>query len=249
MKALILAAGYATRLYPLTKDQPKALLPLGKKALMEYLVDEIATIPEIDEVHIVTNHRFRTHFDAWAQKATAEYPGLQFIVWDDGTSSDDDKLGAVGDIQFVIEQAKLDDDVLVAASDNFFTFPLIDFVNNFKSHGCDTILGGVIDDIELLRRFAVATLDENRRVVSLVEKPQDPPSDVAIYALYMYRRDTLPLVKQYLDEGNSSDAPGHLPEWLYKRREVRAFLFEGEVVDIGTHKSYEDAIERFGKND
>jgi len=249
MKALILAAGYATRLYPLTKDQPKALLPIGGKTIMDFLVEQLNTIPELKEAHIITNHRFVSHFEAWAAKAAQEsrYPNLRFIVWDDNTTCDDDKLGAVGDIQYVIEKAGLDDDLLIAASDNFFTFPLTDYYNDFMKHGCDTLLGGVIENVDDLRRFAVAKLDSDNRVELLVEKPADPPSNVAIYALYMYRRDTLPLFSQYLAEGNSPDAPGHFPEWLYTRKEVRVFIFDGEIIDIGTHDSYREVCERFGK--
>lgn len=249
MKALILAAGYATRLYPLTKDQPKALLPIGDKTIMDFLVEQLNTIKALHEVHIASNHRFVTHFQAWADEAAKDmrYPNLSFTVWDDHTTCDDDKLGAVGDIQYVIEKAGLDDDLLIAASDNFFTFPLIDYYDDFMRHGRDTILGGIIADIDDLKRFAVAKLSEDNRVELLVEKPADPPSNVAIYALYLYRRDTLPLFKQYLDEGNSPDAPGHFPEWLYKKKEVRAYIFKGEVIDIGTHDSYREVCERFGK--
>lgn len=249
MKALVLAAGYATRLYPLTENQPKALLPIGEKPILDYLMEEIATIPGLNEVHIVTNHRFEGHFKRWAEERAAQekYPGLTFRIWDDGTTSDADKLGAVGDIQFVIDQAGLDDDTLVAASDNFFTFPLVRFYEDFMATGCDTILGGKMEDRALLKRFAVAVLNEDRRVELLVEKPKDPPSDIAVYALYLYRRDTLPLIRQYLAEGHSPDAPGHFPEWLYRRKEVRAYLFDGEAVDIGTHESYEEAQARFGR--
>ena len=126
MKAIILAAGYATRLYPLTLNRPKAMLPIGGAAMLDYLVREMALIPQLDEVHIVTNHKFAGQFEAWCDEVERDgrYPGLRFAVWDDGTSSNETRLGAVGDMQFTIERAQLDDDLLVAASDNFFTFPL-----------------------------------------------------------------------------------------------------------------------------
>jgi len=240
MKALILAAGYATRLYPLTLNQPKALLPVAGQTILDRLMAKIATIDEIDQVHIVSNHKFKPHFDGWAAAARAEgrYPDLDIYIWDDMTTSNDDRLGAVGDIQFGIERGRIDDDLFIAASDNLFTFPLRAFIDDFKSHGRDTVLAKKLEEVELLKRFAVATLDTNRRVTALVEKPENPPSDVGVYALYLYRRDTLPLIRQYLDEGNSPDAPGHLPEWLCSRRDVRAYLFEGECVDIGTHEAY-----------
>ena len=135
MKAIILAAGYATRLYPLTQNFPKALLPIADKPIINYLLDELETLPELNQVHVVSNHRFIGHFESWLSELNQakRYERLHIQVWDDGTSNDETKLGAVGDIQFVIDQAKLDDELLVAAADNFFTFPLIQFYNDFKS--------------------------------------------------------------------------------------------------------------------
>lgn len=245
MKALILAAGYATRLYPLTIDRPKALLPIAGKAMLDYLVEEICTLPDLDEIHLVSNHRFIRPFEEWAEGARARYPGFRFVIWDDMTTSDADKKGAIGDIQFVLERAKIADDLLVAASDNFFTFPLMRFYEAFRRNGCDTLLAARFADRDLLRRFAVATVDEHLRVTHLEEKPAEPKSDLGVYALYFYRRDTLPLFAQYLAEGNPPDAPGHFPVWLYPRREVRVYPFEGECIDIGTPQSYHEVCARF----
>lgn len=248
MKAIILAAGYATRLYPLTLNTPKAMLPIAGVPMMDYLVREMALIPSLSEIHIVTNHKFAAQFEAWCHQAESEgrYPSLRFAVWDDGTTSNDDRLGAVGDMQYVIERAALDDDVLVAASDNFFTFPLKRFTDEFERQGRDLLLAGRIDDTDTLRRFAVATLDASGRVCTLVEKPQDPPSDIGVYALYLYRRDTLPLVARYLDEGGLPDSPGLFPEWLCRTgHELGAYLFEGECIDIGTPDSYRDVCAQF----
>lgn len=247
MKALILAAGYATRLYPLTIDRPKALLPIAGKAMLDYLVEEICTLPDLDEIHLVSNHRFIRPFEEWAEGARARYPGFRFVIWDDMTTSDADKKGAIGDIQFVLERAKLNDDLLVAASDNFFTFPLMRFYEAFRRNGCDTLLAARFADRDLLRRFAVATVDEHLRVTHLEEKPAEPKSDLGVYALYFYKRDTLPLFAQYLAEGNPPDAPGHFPVWLYPRREVRVYPFEGECIDIGTPQSYHEVCERFAQ--
>ncbi|MEF9974418.1 MAG: nucleotidyltransferase family protein [Clostridia bacterium] len=245
MKALILAAGYSTRLYPLTLHTPKALLPIGSGTMMDFLAHELHAIQALSEVLVVTNARFFDQFEAWAARARAQYAPLRFTVLNDGTRSDQEKLGAVGDIQFSIAQAGIDEDLLVAASDDFFTFPLTQFTDDFARHGRDLLLGTRIASVEDLRRFAVATLDLNGRVTSLIEKPQDPPSDIAIYAVYLYRKDTLALIKQYLDEGGAPDAPGHFPEWLYKRREVRVYQFTGECIDIGTPAAYEMVCARF----
>lgn len=248
MKAIILAAGYATRLYPLTLNTPKALLPIGGRPMMDYLVDGIAGIEDMTEVHIVSNHRFADQFEEWKKQkeAAGSYPKLTFVVWDDQTTSNDNRLGAVGDIQYVLERAGLNDDVLVAASDNFFTFPLRLFAQEFKKQNRDLLLGGTIEDIETLRRFAVAALDETNRVLRLTEKPAEPESTTGIYALYIYRQETLPLFKTYLEGGNNPDSPGRFPEWLVRQgHEMGAYLFTGECVDIGTHESYQEICAQY----
>lgn len=248
MKAIILAAGYATRLYPLTENLPKAMLPIGSRVMMDYLMDGIAAVDGLTEVHIVTNHRFAGQFEKWCEHATVEYPGLSFKVWDDGTTSNDDRLGAVGDMQFVIDRAELNDDVLVAASDNFFTFPLPLFVDEFHKQGRDMLLAGRIDDIETLRRFAVAVMDDDGRITSLEEKPQNPKGNIGVYALYLYKKETVALIKRYLDEGNIPDSPGNFPAWLHKiGHPLGAYVFEGECIDIGTFESYDEVCARFGK--
>lgn len=246
MKAIILAAGYATRLYPLTKDMPKALLPVAGRTILDRLLDGMRAIPEMDHIHLVTNHRFAPAFEKWRQAAQTHCP---ITVHDDGTISNEDRLGAVGDIAFVLERARIDDDLFVAASDNLFTFPLSDFAADFRRHGRDLLLGTRIDDVDTLRRYAVATLDGENRVLSLVEKPQEPQSHIGICAIYLYRRDTIPLfpamISEYRAAGKRPDAPGYFAEWLCKRKEVRVYLAGGECVDIGTVESYREVCGRW----
>ena len=246
MKAIILAAGYATRLYPLTKDMPKALLPVAGRTILDRLLDGMRAIPEMDHIHLVTNHRFAPAFEKWRQAAQTHCP---ITVHDDGTISNEDRLGAVGDIAFVLERARIDDDLFVAASDNLFTFPLSDFAADFRRHGRDLLLGSRIDDVDTLRRYAVATLDGENRVLSLVEKPQEPQSHIGICAIYLYRRDTVPLfpamISEYRAAGKRPDAPGYFAEWLCKRKEVRVYLAGGECVDIGTVESYREVCGRW----
>lgn len=246
MKAIILAAGYATRLYPLTKDMPKALLPVAGRTILDRLLDGMRAIPEMDHIHLVTNHRFAPAFEKWRQAAQTHCP---ITVHDDGTISNEDRLGAVGDIAFVLERARIDDDLFVAASDNLFTFPLSDFAADFRRHGRDLLLGTRIDDVDTLRRYAVATLDGENRVLSLVEKPQEPQSHIGICAIYLYRRDTVPLfpamISEYHAAGKRPDAPGYFAEWLCKRKEVRVYLAGGECVDIGTVESYREVCGRW----
>ena len=241
MQALILAAGYATRLYPLTIDTPKALLPIGQSCMLSFIWEGLKTIPNLSKIHLVTNARFACQFEQWNEKN-----GSPMTIWNDGTTGNEDRLGALGDVKFVLERAAIDDDLMVLASDNFFTFPLVHFYDAFVRTGKDTLLAGEIDDVNELRRFAVAKLDENGIVQELVEKPQNPASTTAIYAMYLYRRDTLPLILQYLAQGNAPDSPGLFPQWLYKRREVHAWIFDGECVDIGTKETYREVCEKYG---
>ena len=239
MKAIILAAGYATRLYPLTEHMPKALLTVCGRPILERLFDAFASEKEIDEIHIVSNAKFYQQLSDWAEHIQSKY--LQkIIVWNDGTTSNDNRLGAIGDIMYVLEKAHIDDDLFVAASDNLLSEPLTDYFADFRQHGCDLLLAGKLDDPEERKRYAILELDETNRVICLEEKPSHPKSDIAAYAEYIYARETLPLFKTYIDEGNNPDSPGHFPEWLYKKKEIRAFLYGGECVDIGTVRMYNE---------
>lgn len=249
MKAIILAAGYATRLYPLTRNTPKALLEIGGRPMLSRLYDNMAASGRFDEVYIVSNHRYYEAFRLWAETASREHPEISIKVFDDGTRDENERLGAVGDIQFAIEKAGCDDDVMVAASDNFITFPLSSFLADFERHGRDTLLAWHMPDAEDRKNMAIAELDDEGRVIDLEEKPAEPRTDIAIYAIYIYRRDTLPMIKQFLAEGNNGDSPGRFPAWLYKRKEMRVWFYPGECIDIGT-KAHLDAVrERFPDED
>ncbi len=243
MKAIVLSAGYATRLYPLTKDTPKGLLPIGKKSILDFITDQIETVPEIDEMFIISNHKFFTKFLEWAKKRETR---LKISVLDDGTTDDSNKLGAIGDIWYTIENGNIKEDILVVAGDNFFTFPLNDYIEFYRQKQCDSILVAELDDINDLRRMGNAILDENGKVLALEEKPQEPKSNCAVFASYIYKEETLPLIGQYLNEGNNPDAPGFFPSWLYQRKPVYAYKFQGECYDIGTHDSYREVCEKFG---
>jgi glucose-1-phosphate thymidylyltransferase len=246
MKGIILAAGYATRLYPLTKDRPKALLPVCGKPIIDYIVEEMNTINDLDQIIVVSNHRFYDHFVLWSENRNLIQPADKKIkVLDDGTRTDDDKLGAVGDIGFCLDQLKIDDDILVIAGDNLFTNKLADAWREFRHRGSDMILVQELPDHEDPSRFAIVSTDKDNMVTEMVEKPAMPKSRLAAYATYFYRRDTLPLIRRYLNEGNKADAPGNFPVWLYKRRPVYAYGFSGTCIDIGTPESYDKVKDSF----
>lgn len=237
MKAIILAAGYATRLYPLTLNQPKALLPIANKPIIDYIVSEIETINDIDELIVISNEKFFPHFSKWADSKKSR---LDIKILNDNTTDDSNKLGAVGDIWYAIDNLKIDDEILVMAGDNIFTFNLIDFYKEYKKKDADMILVKEINELEELQRMANVSLDENLKVTDMEEKPKNPKSNIAAFASYIYKKDTVKLIKTYLDEGNNPDAPGFFPSWLYKKKDVYAYKFEGECYDIGTPKSYEE---------
>lgn len=238
MKCIILAAGYATRLYPLTKNTPKPLLKVAGKTILERLLEKISVIDKIDHVYVVTNARFAQAFEDWVGSYKYSKP---ITVINDGTTSNENRLGAIGDLQYVLEQTKLEDDLMVLAGDNLFDFDLRDFEESFQEKNADVITAYEISDIELQRRVGIVELDSSARVLSFEEKPQEPKSHWGVPALYIYKQQTLPLIKQYLDEGNNPDAPGHFVPWLIKHKPVYAFRFKGQWHDIGTLKSYEEA--------
>ncbi len=242
MKAIILVAGYATRLYPLTINTPKALLPINNKPMINYIVEQLNTIKEIDEIYVVSNNKFYTHFNEWAETVESN---IKVKVLDDGTTSEENRRGAIGDIQFTISQEKIDDDVIIIAGDNYFTFDLKDYYNYYKNVNKDCVIVKEHDDKEMLKQFAVALLDENNKVTDLEEKPESPKSNTAVYAAYIYKKDTIQLFKKYLDEGNKPDAPGYFVQWLYKIKDVHAYKIDGECYDVGTPKSYEEVKNLF----
>ena len=238
MKAIILAAGYATRLYPLTLNTPKALLPIAGKPILNYITDEILTIAAVDEIIIISNHRFYKNFVNW--KNTFDTT-VEITILDDNTTDDFNKLGAIGDISFAIDTLGINDDLLIMAGDSIFSFPLLQFYNEFKYRDKDLLLTQHIESEEDLKRMANVILDNDGKVKDMVEKPSVPVSNLVSYAAYIYKKDTVPMFKEYLAGGNNPDAPGFFPSWLHKIKPIYTYTFDGTFFDIGTPESYEEA--------
>ncbi len=238
MKALILAAGYATRLYPLTENMPKALLPIKGITILDYILEKVEKIKDVNEIVIISNNKFYKHFTDWAKSYKGKLP---VTILNDNTNSNDDRLGAIGDINFAIKQKKINEDIIVLASDNYFSFELNDLYTYYKDKNCDCITGSFADE-ELLskRKYAIALLDDGDKVTDLEEKPLNPKSNIIIHAIYIYKKETLPLFKEYLDQGNSKDSPGNFPSWLYNKKPVYCYKFTGFCHDIGTLDSYNE---------
>lgn len=237
MKTIILSAGYATRLYPLTLDQPKSLLPIGGKPIINYIVEAVNLLPDVTDIYVVTNDKFYNHLYKWSKSVKSRLP---VSVLNDMTTDDSNKRGGVGDIAFTIESFGIDDELFVIAGDNFFTFDLPSYYSFYKSKGVDCVCAKELNDINMLRQFAVAAADENGFLTELVEKPREPKSNLAVYASYFYTRETAALFDVYLKEGNNPDAPGYFPEWLYRRKPVAVYKMDGECYDIGTPQMYDE---------
>lgn len=242
MKGLVLAAGYATRLYPLTKNQPKPLLKVAGKSILDYIVEKMEKVEAIDEIIIVTNDKFTSHFEEWAKQSDYEKP---LTVINDGTTTNDNRLGAIGDIQFVIEKLNLEDDLMILAGDNLFDFELMDFAEYFYMVDTDIITTYPEEDEAQLKRAGVIEIGEDSKVLSFEEKPEQPKSNFCVPAFYLYRRETLSEFKNYLADGHNPDAPGHFVPYLLNKKNVHAFQFEGQRYDIGTVESYEKVQQIF----
>lgn len=239
MKCILLCAGYATRLFPLTENFPKALLEIEEnKPLLDYILEKVNKIKEVDEIYLITNDRYYSHFLSWSkEKDNASKP---ITVINDHTTSNDDRLGAIGDIQYVIEQKQIQDDVLIIAGDNLFDFELTDVIDFYHQKQGSVVCVKEIEEYELLKRLAVAKLNENDQIIDLAEKPAHPESNIGVFANYIYPKEILPLFKQYLEEGNVKDAPGYFVQYLYKIKPVYAYRFQGNCFDVGTHEALEE---------
>jgi glucose-1-phosphate thymidylyltransferase len=244
VKAVILAAGYATRLYPLTLDRPKALLPVGGKPMVEHLLARLEGVQGLEEIQLVTNSKFAGAFREWAAETGS---GVRIV--DDGTTDEETRLGAIGDLDLAIRVGDIDDDLLVLAGDNLFSESLAGFAEFGREKGAPAL--GVYDvgDLDAIRRYSAIELDSADRVTFLEEKPERPRSTLAGIALYFYPRSSLGLVQEYLVEGNNPDQPGRLVEWLYPRVDVYAWRVPGRWYDVGSKETLAEADRAFASTE
>lgn len=244
MKCILLCAGYATRLFPLTENFPKALLEIGGRPLLDYILDEVNTIDEVDGIYLITNNKYTPHFQKWAEEKNNI---KKITVLNDGTTSNDDRLGAIGDIKYTIDKMNIRDDLLIIAGDNLFTFKLRDMMDYYNREKLPVVSVKQIDDVEALKGLAVVTIDENDKILNCEEKPKEPKSNLGAFAEYIYPSYIVDMIDKYISEGNNKDAPGNLVSWLYKRIDVKVFKFEGECYDVGTHESLREVNEIYSK--
>jgi glucose-1-phosphate thymidylyltransferase len=245
MNALILAAGYATRLYPLTLNKAKPLLEVGGKPIIEWLFDNLLSVSDLRTVFVVTNSKFADDFQNWANRYQDRHQEMQIKVVNDGSTSDDDKLGAIGDINLVLTREELaGDDLLVIAGDNLFEQPLSEFVNAAQN-SLATVAVHNVGDLEAMKKYGTVTIDNKGAITSFEEKPDKPKSTLAAVALYYYSREALPLFTTYLAAGNNPDQPGRFLQWLYTRKAVNTFEIKGRWLDIGSKETLENADKIF----
>ncbi|MFC1671749.1 nucleotidyltransferase family protein [Planctomycetota bacterium] len=238
MKAIILAAGYGTRLYPLTKNRPKMLLPIGGKAMIDHIVENLNGVAAISDYYVVTNDRFHAQMSDWAESCPATKP---IRVINDGTVSNEDRLGAIDDIRYVLGEGEIVEEHLVVAGDNLFDFNLNDFVSFYRKEGTAAIALKDMAGSPLISQYSVVALDDNDRVTRFEEKPANPKTSLVSICLYIFPADNRSLIDKYMLEGNNPDAPGYYIEWLYNKRDVYGWVFTDSWFDIGDIDSYDEA--------
>ena len=247
MKVIILAAGYATRLYPLTLTQPKPLLPVAGKPMIEYVLDNLTPIGGIDRVYIVTNNKFAGHFQKWSDHYRATGSKLNFTIVNDGSTDDTNKLGAIGDIHFVLKTQNVDDDLIVVAGDNLFSQKLGDFGKCCRGKNAPVLAIYDVGNLEEIKKYNSISTDATGRITFFEEKPKNPTSTLTGIALDYYPKSTIQLIKQYITEGNNPDQPGRLVQWLYTRTTVYTWRVPGLWFDIGSKETLDEANRIFAK--
>ncbi len=244
MKALILAAGYGTRLYPIIKDTPKPLLEIGQRPLIDYLLDRIKELPELNEILVVTNDKFYRHFVNWA-KDLRKFP-VRIRVINDRTDTPENRLGSIGDIQYVIQETSLKEDLIVIGGDNLFDFHLNDFLRfALQKRPAVTIGAYDIKDLDEARKFGVLQTDKNSLIISFEEKPVSPKSGLISMCAYFFPQSSLDLFNVYLKSTSKSDKAGEYIQWLLRQINVYGFQFQGKWYDIGSVESYHAAQNDF----
>lgn len=240
MKCLILAAGYATRLYPLTENFPKPLLRVGEKTILDWLIDDIDGAGLVDEYIVISNHKFAQHFESWAKEKVQSV-----TVVDDGTDSNETRLGAVRDIQFAIDQLALDDDMLVIAGDNLLDFSLTKFVRYADEKKTSCIMRYFEANEKKLQKCGVVSVDKTDLILGMEEKPAQPKSNWCCPPFYYYTKEDAKLVKVGIEGGCGVDAPGSYIAWLCTQTRVHAMEMPGKRYDIGNLESYAKVQEEY----
>lgn len=243
MKCIILASGYATRLYPLTKDKPKSLISIAGKPILNYILDKLSNIDELDSVYIISNNQFYNQFVGYIKKTDYKKP---IYVLNNNTNSNEERLGSIGDLNFALEKEKIDDDVLLIAGDTLSEFDFKDLIEFYNEKKNFTIVANDINDLDMAKNLGVLEL-ENGKLIGFEEKPEKPKSTIVSCAIHILNKKNLDLIKDYVVKGNPTDLLGLLIQYLHKKIQIDCFVFKGAYFDIGTLSSLEEANEFYTK--
>ncbi len=241
LTVLVLAAGYATRLRELTQDRPKPLLPVAGKPMIEWVLGKLSAIPEIVKVVVVTNAKFAATFEAWAHGYRQAHPHWELVVVNDGSTTNENRLGAIGDIHFTLEQQRLEGDMIVVAGDNLFSHSLADFGRSCLAKREAVLAVYDVGNLDEVRKYNSIDVDAEGRITHFEEKALQPTSTLTGIALYYYPSRVLPLVQKYIAEGNNPDQPGRLVQWLFPRMPFYTWRVPGTWYDIGSRETFEEA--------
>lgn len=244
MKAIILAAGFGTRLYPLTKNTPKSLLPIKGKPLLNYTIEKIEGTSDVDEIFVAVNDKFYEKFQEWLENNKSEF-NKNIELLNDKTKTNEDRLGGIGDLNLILDEKEVDDDILILAGDSLFDFSLKDMVEFFKEKKGVVNAAYELDSLEKAKRFGVLELDENNMIRSFEEKPSEPKSKIMSLACYIFPKEKLDYIKDYAESEKSNEGPGYLIKDLLENEkgEVYAYMVEGRHFDIGVEEDYKKANE------
>ena len=244
MIGIVLAGGFAKRMWPLTKEQPKQLLPVADKPMLEYVLEKIECVQDLDKVYLSTNTKFEEHFTRYLESYTSSIP-IHLAI--EETRSEGEKLGSIGALAYLIEKYDINDEVLIVGGDNLFEFELTDLIKYYREKNADVI--GLYDlrSIEKARLYGCVELDDNERIINFVEKPEHPQSTLIATACYMLGQESVGRITEYLEAGNSPDAMGNFIRWLHKEVEVYGYVISGRWFDIGSFESYDEVNAYFKK--
>jgi len=244
MNAIILVAGYATRLYPLTENTPKPLLNVAGKPIIEHIIKKLEEINLVNKIYIVANDKFEQHFKKWLNSFDAKKP-IEII--NDGTKSNEDRLGALGDVNFAINAKNIDSEFIVVAGDNLFELSLNEVASFFRKRSSNVVVLYDVRDFGLAKHYGVVEVNENNAVIDFEEKPISPKSTLASTGIYFFTKKTIPLIKKYIAQGNNADKTGNFIKWLHKRDAVFAYITNQKWYDIGSIEQLEKANKDYGK--
>jgi glucose-1-phosphate thymidylyltransferase len=247
MDLIILAAGYATRLYPLTLNQPKPLLNVAGKPMLEHVIDNLKSIPFIQHAYIVTNAKFVDHFQKWADGYNTPELHFDFTIVNDKSTDDSNKLGAIGDTNLVLTKNEIDNDIIVVGGDNLFSDDLREFGDFCRTKNAPVLAVYDVGNLEEIRKYNSIDIDDDGRITFFEEKPAQPKSTLTGIALYYYPKSTLPLIREYISEGNNPDQPGRLVQWMYPRVPFYTWKVPGLWFDVGSKETLEEANRVFAR--